>query len=217
MPRNYNPALEKPYFIDEEGARNYNLYHAVEYLQYKGRRKFGKHFRIHSEDLPIISKLLVYFTRSGNLLEEKGLDLNKGILLAGPIGCGKTSLMTLMTSEFSFEINQFLLRSTRAIAAEFHEDGYQVIQKYSWDRKVYCFDDLGVEQNMKYFGNECNTIAEILLNRYDLMIKQGILTHATTNLNASDLESIYGNRLRSRMREMFNLISFPNDSPDKRK
>jgi hypothetical protein len=70
---------------------------------------------------------------------------------------------------------------------------------------------------MKYYGNECNTIAEILLNRYELMIHQGYVTHATTNLSASDLESIYGNRLRSRMREMFNLISFPNDSPDKRK
>jgi hypothetical protein len=49
------------------------------------------------------------------------------------------------------------------------------------------------------------------------MVRQGYVTHATTNLSASDLEAIYGNRLRSRMREMFNLISFPNDTPDKRK
>ena len=216
MKKHYNPAIEKPFFIDEEGARNYNFDQTVQYLQYRGRQRFGQNFRIVNEDLSIIFKLIIYFTKCDDLCKKKGIDPNKGILLAGPIGCGKTSLMTLMT-EFTFDMNHFFIRSTRAIAAEFHEEGYQIIQKYSWTPKIYCFDDLGVEQNMKHFGNECNTIAEILLNRYDLMIKQGFPTHATTNLSASDLEAIYGNRLRSRMREMFNLIAFPNDTPDKRK
>jgi DNA replication protein DnaC len=216
MKKPYNPATEKPFFIDEQGARNYNFGNTIQFLQHKGKQRFGQNFKIQKEDLPIISKLLVYFTKCDDLCKEKGIDPKKGILLAGPIGCGKTSLMTLM-SEFTFEINHFFIRSSRAIAAEFHEEGYQVIQKYSWTPKIYCFDDLGVEQNMKYYGNDCNTIAEILLNRYDLMIRQGYVTHATTNLSASDLEGLYGNRLRSRMREMFNLIAFPNNTPDKRK
>ena len=215
MKKPYNPATEKPYFIDEEGARNFDYEKTIYYLQHIGRQKFGKNFRIVKEDLPIISKLLIYFTKCEDLCKEKGIDTQKGILLAGPIGCGKTSLITLM-NDFTFDINHFFIRSTRAIAAEFHEEGYQVIQKYSWTPKIYCFDDLGVEQNMKYYGNECNTIAEILLNRYDLMIRQGYVTHATTNLSASDLENIYGNRIRSRLREMFNLIAFPNETPDKR-
>ncbi len=57
MKKPYNPATEKPYFIDEEGARNYDYDNTIRYLQYKGRVKFGKHFRIHKEDLTIISKL----------------------------------------------------------------------------------------------------------------------------------------------------------------
>ena len=69
---------------------------------------------------------------------------------------------------------------------------------------------------MKYYGNDANIMAEILLSRYDLFIRQGMLTHATTNLSASELEAIYGNRLRSRMREMFNLIAYDKDSKDKR-
>ena len=60
-------------------------------------------------------------------------------------------------------------------------------------------------------------MAEILLSRYDLMKYEGVITHATTNLNADELEKIYGNRVRSRLREMFNLISFPELSIDKRK
>lgn len=76
--------------------------------------------------------------------------------------------------------------------------------------------DLGIEQNMKHFGNESNVMAEILLSRYDLLRSAGIITHTTTNLNANELEKLYGNRVRSRLREMFNLITFPENAKDLR-
>jgi DNA replication protein DnaC len=60
-------------------------------------------------------------------------------------------------------------------------------------------------------------MAEILLTRYDLFIAQNLITHITTNLSASEIEETYGNRVRSRMREQFNLIAFSNESIDKRK
>jgi len=59
-------------------------------------------------------------------------------------------------------------------------------------------------------------MAEILLSRYDLFVQKKMLTHITTNLSASEIENIYGNRVRSRMREMFNLISFTTTTKDKR-
>ncbi|MGC4128512.1 MAG: RteC domain-containing protein [Bergeyella sp.] len=83
--------------------------------------------------------------------------------------------------------------------------------------KYLCFDDLGTETSSKYFGNDCNVMAEILLTRYDLFKEKGILTHITTNLSATEIESQYGNRLRSRMREMFNLFGYEETSGDKRK
>jgi hypothetical protein len=46
-------------------------------------------------------------------------------------------------------------------------------------------------------------MGEILLTRYDLGISAGMITHASTNQSASELEQLYGNRLRSRMRQMF--------------
>jgi len=83
--------------------------------------------------------------------------------------------------------------------------------------KTYCFDDLGTENKLKHFGNECNLMAEILLSRYDLFISSKLLTHITTNLSASEIETLYGNRVRSRMREQFNLIAFDKNTNDKRK
>ena len=60
-------------------------------------------------------------------------------------------------------------------------------------------------------------MGEILLSRYDLFLQRKIRTHATTNLNAQELEERYGNRVRSRMRQLFNLIAFDEQSIDKRK
>lgn len=43
-----------------------------------------------------------------------------------------------------------------------------------------------------------------------------MLTHLTTNLNSKEIETLYGIRIRSRMREMFNLISYSPFAKDKR-
>ena len=59
-------------------------------------------------------------------------------------------------------------------------------------------------------------MAEILITRYEHFIENKSITHITTNLSASEIEKLYGNRLRSRMRNMFNEISFDSNSKDKR-
>ena len=63
-------------------------------------------------------------------------------------------------------------------------------------------------------------MGEILLSRYDLLnhLEPGkrVKTHITTNLNAEELEKRYGTRVRSRLREMMNVIAFDNNSIDKR-
>ena len=118
--------------------------------------------------------------------------------------------------------NKMIIKSCRDISFEFIKDGYETIHKYSnrsfknFESINYCFDDLGTENNLKHYGNECNIMAEILLSRYDLFISRKLITHLTTNLSASEIEAAYGNRVRSRLREMFNLIAFDNSSNDKR-
>lgn len=204
-----------PYVV-EDGVRQYDFRRSCQYLVKIGKEKYGSKFKLHKEDKMILYKLLVYAIRDEEKCERLGLDLDKGILLNGPVGCGKTTLMTLLKA-FHDRENQYIMKSTREIASEFHEDGFSVIRKYGKRRKIICLDDLGVEQSMKYFGNECNTIGEILLQRYDLMIAEDFVTHATTNLNADELQELYGNRVRSRFRSMFNLIAFDRGVGDKRK
>lgn len=207
--------LEKCYTI-ENGQRLFDFKTCVHYLQFLGKQRYGASFQIDVADKITLHKILSYAVGATNTCQEYGIDLQKGILLLGPVGCGKTSLLTLM-NEFVYQYQRYQVVSTREIATEFHKDGFEIIHKYGRRQKVLCLDDLGVEQNMKYYGTECNTIAEILLYRYDIHVNYGIVTHATTNLNAAELEKLYGNRVRSRLRSMFNLVSFPEGTCDKRK
>jgi len=208
--------MKKPYYKIKDGMRHFKFKDTLAYLQAHGKEKFGPQFKIHKEDVKTLHKLIIYMIHEDIQCEKYGIDLNKGILLTGPVGCGKTSWMkivqTLVLPEQTFQV-----KSTRDIAFEFNQEGFSTIQTYGKRQRALCLDDIGVEQNIKFYGNECNTIGEILLQRYDLLVHQKIVTHATTNLVAKEIEELYGKRVRSRLREMFNLISFPASTKDKRK
>ncbi|MCC6182612.1 MAG: AAA family ATPase [Bacteroidia bacterium] len=203
-------------------TNHYDYDKALTWLQNKGKEQYGKQFNIQEEDKALLRKLLCYFLRDVSVASQLNININKGILLTGPVGCGKTTLMSLMRF-FQQPQERFILKSCRDVSFEFIQHGYETIHKYSrnsfrsHEPQTLCFDDLGTENNLKYFGNECNVMAEIILSRYDLFVSRKLLTHLTTNLSASEIEEQYGNRVRSRLREMMNLISFEKTTKDKRK
>lgn len=194
----------------------------MQWLEDTGKKQYGPNYALAAVDLPLIRKLIAYFVRDETTAALYGLNLDKGILLAGPIGCGKTSLLALLRLLQPAE-SRFIIRPCRDLSFEFIERGYSTIPKYStlsfknFEPITYCFDDLGAENNLKFYGNECNVMGEVLLSRYDQFISRKLITHLTTNLSATEIETVYGNRVRSRMREMFNLLAFDKDSGDRRR
>lgn len=98
---------ESPHII-EEGSVQYQLGELkgnqiiydfpkmLIYLEAKGKLLFGKNFKIYKEDKAILYKLCIYFIRDFSTCTKLDIDPNKGILLSGPVGCGKTSLMKLL-------------------------------------------------------------------------------------------------------------------------
>lgn len=171
----------------------------------------------------IIEHLCHYFTGD----PRSKYDPKKGLMMYGPVGCGKTTLMNFFRNN---QVSSFLLFSARQIAAEYGKFGFDSISRYrtliptSDITRTFgqgalgiCFDDLGTEVDKKHYGNESNVMAEILLNRYDNQKNLTGKTHVTTNLNTTELEERYGYRVRSRAREMFNVVIFDEKSPDRRK
>jgi hypothetical protein len=119
--------------------------------------------------------LIAWMLKDDLVAKEMNFDLNKGF-------CYRTNWLRKNNIIQNFEILQFSaskygIVSTRHIVSEFMQSGYEILEKYSNGNlshdirtpKAYCFDDLGTETTSKYFGNDCNVMAEILLTRYDFL------------------------------------------------
>jgi hypothetical protein len=192
----------------------YEFSKVLVYLEAKGKLLFGRDFQIYPEDHGVLLKLCNYIIRDFGSCRKAGIDPDKGILLSGPVGCGKTSMMKLIRHLVP-HYRPYEIIPARNITFGFNHLGYSIIEDYG-NGRYYCFDDIGVEPMGRHFGKDCNVIGEILLSRHELFMKTGLRTHATTNLNARELEERSGNRVRSRMRQLFNLIAFDPETKDKR-
>jgi len=173
----------------------------------------------------IFEILCMYFSGDPAFeLQGEDFSLEKGIMLYGAVGCGKTTLMKM------FAINSFrpfAISACRVIADDYAIDGASSLYKYSEMKKVFpeqnygipeigrCFDDLGTEDNKTNYGNKVNVMQDVFYKIYD----NGLIGnfHVTTNIIGDEIEQHYGARIRSRTREMFNVLTFDTDAKDRRK
>lgn len=184
-------------------------------------------FTLDSQNVGVFDMFCLYFSSDPDFERcGENYSLKKSLMLAGPVGCGKTTIMKLFQNNFS---NNYALRDVREVSDSYMAKdggGELTIKHYSNNLNVYpeqhngqtsigfCFDDLGTEGIKKYFGSEVNVMHEVILNRY----RNGFIksTHFTTNLNGPLIEESYGIRVRSRLREMCNVIAFDSDVLDRR-
>jgi hypothetical protein len=182
-----------------------------------------KDFKVESDAEKRIYRMLCQYFNN-DIEFEKEVDqfggnysLDKGIWLHGGVGCGKTNLMKLFRENPTVPYG--VVESIKV--ADMYKDkdiGVDVIEKYAHAESI-CFDDFGTEienGESSHFGNRKNVIGEIILRHYSLNEKKRFRFHFTTNLGASLVEKEYGVRVRSRIREMCNLISLEGIA-DKRK
>lgn len=154
-------------------------------------------------------------------------DLNKGVILFGSVGTGKTSVMRIM--QRAFHKKPFKIASARHVARDCvaSDKPMKIIDDYgrhSYRRTQYghvdykspinvCFDDLGAElSSIKHYGNIFPVMEDIIQDRYIEFIERGLITHFTTNMNAKMIEEIYGKRTIDRIVQMCNAVNMDGDS-----
>ena len=151
----------QPHIITEKGVGyhlgelqgdqiNYDFGKILTYLDHKGKMLFGKNFKIYEEDEVILFKLCIYFIKDYDYCKKFNIDPNKGILLSGPVGCGKTSLMKLLKHIVPHQ-KPYEVIPARNIVFGFNNIGYKTIEDYG-NSNYYCFDDLGVETTGRHFS-----------------------------------------------------------------
>lgn len=217
-------AKETKFYMLQRQAYNEKLRKANVARKYTSAEilsKYEQYLEVDEDNIHIVNELCKYFSE-----EKCSLDPNKGILLVGGVGIGKSTMMQFFSRN---QVSMYRLISCREIESDFSSDGEKSVQNCSYNLKVspssnefchmemgYCFDDLGTEANGKHFGKEKNVMAEIILNRYDNNIPF-TFTHITTNLTAKEIQAEYGPRVADRMKQMFNIVVFPKEAKSRRK
>jgi len=220
-------ARQKKYFNNRIIEYKKKLSQEMEYKTYTPHELYQKvhdtGFIVDETNKQIIWNLCRYFSGDPN----GPYNLRKGIMLYGPIGCYKTSLMRFFANN---QNSSFVVHSVNDISAQFTKDGHDALMKYkglipstdtvrTFGQKEIgiCFDDFGTEIDKKHYGNESNVMAELILSRF--MSHQNLIgkTHFTTNINTDIISERYGQRVKSRLREMINMVAFPDNTPDRRK
>src|ERR1044072_7829644 len=213
--REWEATIRRPWTAEE--MKKFLIWRAV---------KNGVMFKLDSDNEKVFKILCMYFTSDSRFeAQGDGFSLKKGIMLCGSVGRGKTTLMGV------FRANQrrsYRLVSCRELADRFASEGHEML--HMWSRPLphpnsidtlfqteigVCFDDLGTEGSKKNYGNSVNVMENIILNRYDMGVLPWYYTHLTTNLSGDEIEEYYGTRARSRMREMFNMLTLSGE--DRRK
>lgn len=174
-------------------------------------------FKLDDQARPVFELLCQYFSGDPRF-ESAGYSLKKGICLSGPVGVGKTELLNIFRKN---KRQCFHLLSVFDIENILQEKGIDQIQSFygsvpgwNYNKEMFyqpsigwAFDDVGRESIVFDFGNKTDAISKIIQSRY-FHKRPFTELHITTNKTPAELEKRYDDAVRSRLREMFNYITY---------
>ncbi|WP_299818046.1 hypothetical protein [uncultured Pontibacter sp.] len=169
----------------------------------------------------IFEILAAYAANDVDAMHRLQINPKKGFLLMGPVGCGKTEAIMMLRKfikpglkcEFMYDIKTACSIKGEAAITPFR---FGPIHSTS-SKQIEClFDDLGVDVPINYFGRYIHIGQELIYGRHLNFKKTGVRSHFTTNLNVEELTEYYKEISGSRLREMCNVVQYPDDAPDLR-
>lgn len=164
-------------------------------------------FQIDDRNRDLVNDLFLYFH-----FQKGRLDLRKGLWLEGPVGTGKSTLMQVFSQYLKSLQMGFRVYICSQVTTDYSLTGdlSRYLDNAGWSSSgpvPMCFDELGREPlPAKYYGTELNVMQHILHIRYSYWQTTGLRTFVTTNANGNDIERLYGDFIRDRRKEMFNII-----------
>ena len=133
---------------------------------------------------------------------KKQLELGNSTILFGLPGVGKSTLA-----------RKPRMVSASQIAMEYQANGLDAVKalinsQIEYQAMTVVIDDLGLEEDVKHYGDNLDPIAYVVQRIYDInqTAEQKIKLLITTNLNKDDLTLKYGIRVVDRLWEMCDRI-----------
>lgn len=155
-------------------------------------------YEINDGNKAAIWNLCLYFAGHPDF----GMNLDKGLLIMGNVGSGKTTMMRIFSSVVPFT---FLYVDN--ICDNVRREGQEQLDKIKGRPfEELCFDDFGSEAKIKHYGSNYDVMYDVVIRRCQDYVHHKTKTHFTTNMTMEEIKTFYDSRVESRLYEMCNII-----------
>jgi hypothetical protein len=168
-------------------------------MSWTSENTYGKKLILHTDNTPLIRAICFFFSKDERFETELKFDLNKGLLIRGVSGLGKTYLFRCIEKN---EILPLDIVSMIDISENVKEEGTYDLQY----KNMLYLDDVGTEEPIvNHYGTKINWFKNFI-EMYYLKNKPFNRLVISTNNSFDEIEGKYGFRVRSRVKDMFNII-----------
>lgn len=169
-------------------------------MRWTSENVYGKKLIVNNETLPLIKTICFFISKDERFVTELGYSFSKGLLIRGVSGLGKTHLVKCVQYN---ELQPILVLSTLSITEEIKSSGeFPIVTT-----KMIYIDDVGTEATpVKHYGTEITWFKDFIEQYYATSVSYSRLL-ISTNLSFDQIELKYGFRVRSRMKDMFNIVN----------
>lgn len=172
-----------------------------QFMRWTSLNEFQRPLIVNENNKHLITALCFFISNDERFETELNFSFKKGLLIRGTVGLGKTYLAKCVAKN---EINPILILSMLEIADELRIEGEYEI-KIGNNKMIY-LDDVGSEEaTVTHYGTKINFFKNFIEQCYLRNKTFGKLLMSTNN-SFSEIEAKYGFRVRSRIKEMFNVI-----------
>lgn len=169
-------------------------------MAWTSKNVYGKDLIVNEDNKKLITAVCFFVSRDERFETELKYSFDKGLLIRGISGLGKTHVVKCIEKN---ELNPILSLSMIDITEEIQEfGGYKIAMGAN---KILYLDDVGTEEpTVIHFGTKVKFFKNLIEKIYHRRAYSNSII--STNLNFKDIGERYGFRVESRMREMYNVI-----------
>lgn len=204
LPKKVDLKFEDTYdFIDQRKV--FNEQRCLQFIYGNGKKIYESEFEFSVYEQEVFLELLFYAIGTPSCLEKTDLQVQKGLMLMGPEGSGKTAYLKLIRGFFPGN-RQYKIYNVNQLVADYSLRGYAAIDElFQENAKIICLSGVGYERIGMNYGSSCDVVYEIVQRLYNNRNEdnQPIL-HLTTRHNVKGLVDRYGERFRTMLKVLVN-------------
>lgn len=185
----------------EELIKTWTAKNIFSLMKWTSENVYEKTLIVNESNKKFITAICFFLSRDIRFETELGFSLKKGLMIRGISGLGKTFTVACVEKN---ELNPIQILSMIEIADKIKSEGEYEIRM--GENKIIYLDDVGTEEpTINHYGTKINYFKNFIETVY---LRSKIFNHIiiSTNNTFSEIEEKYGFRVRSRMKDMFNIV-----------